>query len=132
MYSDSNINSGTFYHDNFTMTLLTLTGSLWMVNATYYIIICGVLTFHVLFNNEGSKTSSAEDDTSPQPGTFLKVTCNSLLFWLNDFGTAVQRKEEVCSGANVPWCYFAVSENNSATDQEKPSLKSVVLIQMLF
>ena len=38
---------------------------------------------------------------------------------------AVQRKEEACSGANVPWCYFAVSENNSATDQEKPHLKSV-------
>ena len=38
---------------------------------------------------------------------------------------AGQRKEEACSGANVPWCYFAVPENNSATDQEKPSLKSV-------
>ena len=45
---------------------------------------------------------------------------------------AVQQKEEACSGANVHWCYFAVSENNSATDQEKPSLKSVALIQMLF
>ena len=27
----------------------------------------------------------------------------------------VRRKEEACSEANVPWCYFAVSENNSAT-----------------
>ena len=43
-----------------------------------------------------------------------------------------QRKEEACSGANVPWCYLAVSEKNSATDQEKPSLKSVALSQMLF
>ena len=34
-------------------------------------------------------------------------------------------KEEACSDASVPWCYFAVSENNSATDQEKPCLKSV-------
>ena len=31
---------------------------------------------------------------------------------------AVCKKEEACSGANVPWCYFAVSENNSATNQE--------------
>ena len=38
---------------------------------------------------------------------------------------AVQRKEEACSGANVTLCYSAVSENNSATDQEKPSVKSV-------
>ena len=38
---------------------------------------------------------------------------------------AVQRKEEACSGANVPFCYFAVSENNSATNQEIPGLKSV-------
>ena len=52
----------------------------------------------------------------------------------NDFALpgAVQRKEEACSGANVPCCYFAVSENNCATDQEKPGLKSVVIIQMLF
>ena len=41
---------------------------------------------------------------------------------------AVQRKEEACSGANVTWCYSAVSENNSATDQEKPGLKSVALV----
>ena len=49
---------------------------------------------------------------------------------------AVKRKEEACSSANVLWCYFAVSENNSATDQEKPSLKSLARfqwrIQMLF
>ena len=38
---------------------------------------------------------------------------------------AVRRKEEACSGANVPWCYFAVSENNCATNQEIPGLKSV-------
>ena len=38
---------------------------------------------------------------------------------------AVRRKEEVCSGANVPWCYFAGSENNCATNQEIPGLKSV-------
>ena len=70
----------------FKMTLFIHSKSLWMVNTKYYIIICGVLTFHVLFNNEGSKTSSAEDDTAPQLGTLLKVTCNSLLFELNDFG----------------------------------------------
>ena len=39
---------------------------------------------------------------------------------------AVWRKEEACSGANVPWCYFAVSETTCATNQEIPSLKSVV------
>ena len=38
---------------------------------------------------------------------------------------AVQRMEEACSGAHVPWCYFVVSENNSATNQEIPGLKSV-------
>ena len=38
---------------------------------------------------------------------------------------AVRRKEEACSGANVPWCYFAVSENNCVTNQEIPALKSV-------
>ena len=38
---------------------------------------------------------------------------------------AAWRKEEACSGANVPFCYFAVSENNSATNQELPGLKSV-------
>ena len=27
---------------------------------------------------------------------------------------AVRRKEEACSGANVPWCYFAVSETTCA------------------
>ncbi|XDV15186.1 hypothetical protein PO909_015316, partial [Leuciscus waleckii] len=32
---------------------------------------------------------------------------------------AVQRKEEACSGANVPSCYFAGLENNCATNQEK-------------
>jgi carbon monoxide dehydrogenase subunit G len=26
---------------------------------------------------------------------------------------------------NVPWCYFAVSENNGATNHEIPGLKSV-------
>ena len=31
----------------------------------------------------------------------------------------VQRKEEACSGANVPSCYFAGLENNSATDRKK-------------
>ena len=31
---------------------------------------------------------------------------------------AVWRKEEACSGAHVPRCYFAVSENNCATNQE--------------
>jgi hypothetical protein len=36
---------------------------------------------------------------------------------------AVRQKEEVCSGANVPWCYFAVSENNSATNQAISCLK---------
>ena len=41
---------------------------------------------------------------------------------------AVQQKEEACSGANVIWCYYAVSENNSASDQEKPGLKSVALV----
>ena len=29
---------------------------------------------------------------------------------------AVRRKEEACSGANIPRYYFAVSENNCATD----------------
>ena len=38
---------------------------------------------------------------------------------------AVRRKEEACSGANVPWCYFAVSEITCATNQEIPGLKSV-------
>ena len=38
---------------------------------------------------------------------------------------AVRRKEEACSGANVPSCYFTVSENNCATNQEIPGLKSV-------
>ena len=38
---------------------------------------------------------------------------------------AVRRKEEPCSGANVPWCYFAVSETTCATNQEIPGLKSV-------
>ena len=38
---------------------------------------------------------------------------------------AVRRKEEACSAANVPWCYFVVSENNSAINQEIPGLKSV-------
>jgi hypothetical protein len=33
----------------------------------------------------------------------------------------VRRKEEACSGANVPWCYFAVSENNCVTNQHLPS-----------
>ena len=44
-------------------------------------------------------------------------------------GAVATSKSHVVS---VPWCCFAVSENNSATDQEKPSLKSVALIQMLF
>jgi hypothetical protein len=35
---------------------------------------------------------------------------------------AVRRKEEACSGANVPWCYFAVSEITCATNQEIPGL----------
>ena len=38
---------------------------------------------------------------------------------------AVRRKEEACSGANVPWCYFAVSEITCATNQEITGLKSV-------
>ena len=38
---------------------------------------------------------------------------------------AVRRKEEACSGGNVPWCYFAVSETTCATTQEIPGLKSV-------
>jgi hypothetical protein len=38
---------------------------------------------------------------------------------------AVRRKEEPCSGANLPWCYFAVSETTCATNQEIPGLKSV-------
>ena len=38
---------------------------------------------------------------------------------------AVRRNEAACSGANIPWCYFAVSENNSATNQEIPGLKSM-------
>ena len=38
---------------------------------------------------------------------------------------AARRKEEACSGANVPWCYFAVSETTCATNQEIPGLKSV-------
>lgn len=44
-------------------------------------------------------------------------------------------KKEACSGANNPWCYFAVPLNNCATDQKKPSLKSVArcaLFIMLF
>ena len=39
---------------------------------------------------------------------------------------AVRRKEEACSGTNVPWCYFDVSETTCATNQEIPGLKSVV------
>ena len=35
---------------------------------------------------------------------------------------AARRKEEVCSGANVPWCYFDVSETTCATNQEIPGL----------
>ena len=38
---------------------------------------------------------------------------------------AVWRKGEASSGANVPWCYFAISETTCATNQEIPSLKSV-------
>ena len=38
---------------------------------------------------------------------------------------AVRRKEEACSGANVPRCYFAVSEITCAANQEIPGLKSV-------
>ena len=38
---------------------------------------------------------------------------------------AVRRKEEACSGANVPWCYFDVSETTCATNPEIPGLKSV-------
>ena len=38
---------------------------------------------------------------------------------------AARRKEEACSGANVPWCYFAVSGTTCATNQEIPGLKSV-------
>ena len=38
---------------------------------------------------------------------------------------AARRKEEACSGANVPWCYLAVSETTRATNQEIPGLKSV-------
>ena len=38
---------------------------------------------------------------------------------------AARRKEEACSGANIPWCYFAVSETTCATNQEIPGLKSV-------
>ena len=37
----------------------------------------------------------------------------------------VQRKKEACSGVNVPWCYFKVSENNPAINQEIPGLKTV-------
>ena len=29
---------------------------------------------------------------------------------------AARRKEEGSYGANIPWCYYAVSENNSATN----------------
>ena len=39
---------------------------------------------------------------------------------------AARPYEEACSGANVPWCYLAVSETTCATNQEIPSLKSVV------
>ena len=45
---------------------------------------------------------------------------------------AVQRKEEACSGANVHWCCFAVSEKSSTTDQKKPSLKSVDLFRCYY
>ena len=38
---------------------------------------------------------------------------------------AVKRKEEAYCAATIPWCYFAVSENNYATNQEIPGLKSV-------
>ena len=38
---------------------------------------------------------------------------------------ANQRKEKACSGAYVPWCYFAVSETTCDTNQEIPGLKSV-------
>ena len=38
---------------------------------------------------------------------------------------AVQRNMAECSGPNIPWCYFAVSENNSAKNQGLPGLKSV-------
>ena len=38
---------------------------------------------------------------------------------------AVRRKEEACSGANVPWSYLAVSETTLTTNQEIPGLKSV-------
>ena len=46
-------------------------------------------------------------------------------------GAVVRRKEEACSGANVPWCYFAVSGNNSATNQEIPGLKAVARVSSL-
>jgi len=32
------------------------------------------------------------------------------------------------SAQTFPLCYFAVPENNSATDQKKPSLKSVHVV----
>ena len=38
---------------------------------------------------------------------------------------AARRKEEACSGANVPWSYLAVSETTLTTNQEIPGLKSV-------
>ena len=38
---------------------------------------------------------------------------------------AVRRKEEECSSANVPCCYFAVSEITCGINQEIPGLKSV-------
>ena len=45
----------------------------------------------------------------------------------NDFASqgAARRKEEACSGANIPWCYFAVSETTCAINQEIPGLNSV-------
>ena len=38
---------------------------------------------------------------------------------------AARQKEEACSGANVPWCCFDVSETTCATNKEIPGLKSV-------
>ena len=37
----------------------------------------------------------------------------------------VRRNEAACSGANIPWCYFVVSETTAARNQEIPGLKSV-------
>ena len=96
------------------------------------------MSFHLLLTNEfiGPYLASGAIDFLTGACVVVKLQlAQSVLFPLaprvgklrNDLAPegAVRRKEEACSGTNVPWCYFAVSETICATNQEIPGLKSV-------